>query len=94
MRSLLPLLCATCLLLPASAAEQPNVLLIISDDQAWGDFGFMGHPHIQTPHLDKLAAENAAAGNMTRTPDPGTGQPTDDAPAAPGLTGGRVSCQG
>ena len=43
---------------PAHAAERPNVLLIIGDDQAWGDFGFMGHPHIQTPHIDKLASQS------------------------------------
>ncbi len=42
-----------------SAAEEPrpNVVLLISDDQGWPDYGFMGHPHIQTPHLDRLAAE-------------------------------------
>ena len=34
---------------------RPNIVLIISDDQAWGDYGFMEHPDIQTPHLDKLA---------------------------------------
>jgi len=39
-------------------AAPPNVVLIISDDQAWGDYSFMGHEHIQTPHLDKLAAES------------------------------------
>ncbi len=47
--------------LPSSAAtppKRPNVLLIISDDQAWSDYGFMGHPHIQTPRLDKLAADS------------------------------------
>ena len=37
----------------------PNVVLIISDDQAWGDFGFMGHPVIRTPHLDRLATQSA-----------------------------------
>lgn len=37
----------------------PNIVLIISDDQAWTDFGFMGHPDIQTPYLDKLAAQSA-----------------------------------
>jgi arylsulfatase A-like enzyme len=42
-----------------SAAVPPNVVLIISDDQAWTDYGFMGHPVIQTPHLDRLAAESA-----------------------------------
>ena len=43
---------------PLSAADQPNVVLIISDDQAWGDYGFMGHEAIQTPHLDQLAKES------------------------------------
>jgi uncharacterized sulfatase len=33
------------------------VVLIISDDQHWGDYGFMGHPTIQTPHLDRLSKE-------------------------------------
>jgi uncharacterized sulfatase len=31
--------------------------MIISDDQAWTDFGFMGHPAIQTPNLDRLASQ-------------------------------------
>ena len=50
----------TLLLLPliATAQEKPNVLLIISDDQSWTDYSFMGHPQIETPHLDKLAAES------------------------------------
>ena len=38
------------------AAERPNIVLILSDDQAWTDYGFMGHPDIKTPHLDKLAS--------------------------------------
>ncbi|AMV16550.1 sulfatase [Planctomyces sp. SH-PL14] len=42
----------------AWAAEKPNVVLIISDDHAWTDYGFMGHPHIQTPNIDRLAAES------------------------------------
>ncbi len=41
------------------ADRPPNVLYIISDDQAWTDFGFMGHPIIETPHLDRLAAQSA-----------------------------------
>lgn len=40
------------------AASPPNVVVIVSDDQAWNDYGFMGHPRIQTPHLDSLAAES------------------------------------
>ena len=39
--------------------ERPNIIFIISDDQAWGDYSFMGHPHIQTPHIDQLAKESA-----------------------------------
>src|SRR5215813_12644342 len=40
------------------AAERPNVVLIIGDDQGWGDYSFMGHPHIRTPHIDRLARES------------------------------------
>lgn len=43
---------------PLRGAEQPpNVVLIISDDQAWTDYSFMGHAAIQTPHIDKLARQ-------------------------------------
>lgn len=45
------------LALPLRAAP-PNVVLIVGDDQAWTDYGFMGHEHIKTPHLDKLAGES------------------------------------
>lgn len=41
-----------------SAKKSPNILYIISDDQAWTDYGFMGHPQIKTPRLDKLAKES------------------------------------
>lgn len=34
---------------------KPNVVFLLSDDQAWGDYGFMGHPHVATPNLDRLA---------------------------------------
>ncbi|MEC8779149.1 MAG: sulfatase-like hydrolase/transferase, partial [Verrucomicrobiota bacterium] len=41
-----------------SAQKSPNILYVISDDQAWTDYGFMGHPQIKTPHLDKLSRES------------------------------------
>jgi arylsulfatase A-like enzyme len=41
-----------------TAAKPPNVVLLIADDQAWSDYGFMGHPAIQTPRLDRLAADS------------------------------------
>ncbi len=37
------------------AADRPNIVIILSDDQGWTDYGFMRHEHIKTPHLDKLA---------------------------------------
>ena len=50
-----------CLLIgiAASSAQTtpPNILLIVSDDHAWSDYGFMGHPIVRTPSLDRLAAE-------------------------------------
>ncbi|TSA33685.1 MAG: sulfatase [Verrucomicrobiaceae bacterium] len=44
--------------LHAAETRPPNVLLIISDDQGWEDFSFMGHPQVSTPNLDKLAARS------------------------------------
>ena len=36
-------------------AQQPNVVFLLSDDQGWTDYGFMDHPHIKTPNIDRLA---------------------------------------
>jgi arylsulfatase A-like enzyme len=55
----LPLLCLLLLAPAAVAADRPNVVLIVGDDQGWTDFGFTGHDVVRTPHLDKLAAESA-----------------------------------
>ena len=44
-------------------ADRPNVVLIISDDQGWGDFGFMGSTSTHTPNLDKLASQSAVFPN-------------------------------
>ncbi len=48
------LLLATAVVL---TARQPNILLIVSDDQGYMDLGSMGSPDILTPNLDRLAAE-------------------------------------
>lgn len=37
---------------------KPNIVLILSDDQAWNDYGFIGHDIVETPHLDKLASQS------------------------------------
>lgn len=39
-------------------AEPLNIVYIISDDQAWTDYSFMGHPQVKTPNIDQLAKES------------------------------------
>lgn len=46
----------------ANANERPNIVFILGDDQAWGDYGFMGHAEVRTPHLDKLAERSLVFG--------------------------------
>jgi uncharacterized sulfatase len=41
-----------------ASAAPPNIVLIISDDHGWSEYGFMKHPAVQTPHLDRLASES------------------------------------
>jgi hypothetical protein len=40
-----------------SAADRPNIVLIISDDHGYTDYGFMGHQTVRTPQLDRMAAQ-------------------------------------
>jgi arylsulfatase A-like enzyme len=50
-----------CLLLVAALpafAEKPNVILIITDDQGYGDIAAHGNPVLQTPNMDKLHSES------------------------------------
>lgn len=47
-----------CCITARAEVEKPNIVLILSDDQAWTDYGFMGYPEIKTPHLDKLASRS------------------------------------
>ena len=37
--------------------EKPNIIMLMSDDQGWGDVGFNGNKVLKTPHLDKMAKE-------------------------------------
>ena len=39
----------------AAATSRPNVVLVMSDDQGWGDVGYNGHPHLKTPQIDQLS---------------------------------------
>ncbi len=40
-------------------AERPNIVIIQTDDQGWGDVGFHGNRNISTPQLDQLAKRGA-----------------------------------
>ncbi|MEE8450848.1 MAG: sulfatase [Thermoguttaceae bacterium] len=42
---------------PARAESPPNVVVIFADDLGYGDLGCFGHPTIDTPNLDRMAAE-------------------------------------
>lgn len=67
------LLCGMLLAATGRAAEQPNIIFILSDDLSWGDLGCYGQGEILTPNIDRLAAEgmrftNAYAGNSVCAP--------------------------
>jgi arylsulfatase A-like enzyme len=37
-------------------ATWPHIILVMADDQGWGDMAYNGHPVVQTPNFDNLAA--------------------------------------
>jgi len=39
--------------------NQPNIVFILSDDQSWTDYSFMGDENIETPRIDQFAKESA-----------------------------------
>ncbi|HWC88237.1 MAG TPA: sulfatase-like hydrolase/transferase, partial [Pirellulales bacterium] len=43
----------------AGAAERPNVVVILSDDQGWGDLSVHGNTNLSTPRIDSLARDGA-----------------------------------
>lgn len=47
----------TSMQLTLHAKNRPNILLILCDDHRYDAMGFMGHPFIETPHMDRLARE-------------------------------------
>ena len=48
----------------ADEAKQPNVVIVITDDQGYGDLAFTGNPAIKTPNIDKLASEGTLLNNF------------------------------
>ena len=38
-----------------SSKNKPNIILIMTDDQGWGQTGYYNHPILKTPNLDSMA---------------------------------------
>ena len=79
-RRLILLVVAVCAMrdaspLAQSSATQPNIVLIITDDVGYGDFGSYGAPDIKTPHVDGLAKADVTA---TLKHFPGLGRVLDN----------------
>ena len=63
MNTIIPLLalslCSALLAAPPSqgSASKPNIVLIFTDDQGYGDLSLFGATHVSTPRIDQMAAE-------------------------------------
>ena len=51
-----------------TAADRPNVLVVITDDQGFGDLGAHGNPVVKTPNLDAFAKQSAWLKNFSVSP--------------------------
>ena len=49
-----------CLALSAGAGASPNIIVVVTDDQGYGDLSCHGNPHLKTPHLDALRDESTS----------------------------------
>ncbi len=52
----------------SQGVNHPNIILIITDDQGYGDLGCTGNPHVKTPVIDKFAEENTCFENFYVSP--------------------------
>ncbi|MBW1769834.1 MAG: sulfatase-like hydrolase/transferase, partial [Deltaproteobacteria bacterium] len=41
---------------PEGVRARPNIVLVMADDQGWGQTGYYKHPILKTPNLDNMAA--------------------------------------
>jgi len=58
LRKILPVLIFAMCYNAVARQQPPNVILIITDDQGYGDLGITGNPHVKTPVLDKFAKQS------------------------------------
>ncbi len=52
------IICVGLLSGPAAAGMRPNIVVIITDDQGYGDFSLHGNPTLKTPHIDALGRQS------------------------------------
>ena len=50
------------------ASGKPNIIVMVADDLGWADVGFHGNQVIETPSLDRIAAEGAQLNRFYTTP--------------------------
>src|SRR5210317_407913 len=48
--------------------QRPNVVIILADDQGWGDLSVNGNSNLHTPNIDELAAQGASFTNFYVSP--------------------------
>ena len=51
----------------APPPRRPNLVFVLVDDMRWDDLGAAGHPFLETPHMNRLAAEGARFTNAFAT---------------------------
>lgn len=49
-------------------ANRPNIILILTDDQGYGDINAHGHPYLKTPHLNQFRNESVSFDNFYVSP--------------------------
>ena len=61
MKHILSTFVSVCLIVAAGNAaatgSRPNIILVMADDQGWGDTGYNGHPFVKTPTMDSMARD-------------------------------------
>src|SRR5258708_39043374 len=66
MKTLIAIFCLGSLTAASRAAEasRPNVIIILTDDQGFGELGVTGNPIVRTPQIDRFAAQSASLLNF------------------------------
>lgn len=52
-----------------TAQNRPNIIIMMTDDQGYGDIGFHGNPYLKTPHIQSLAEQGVEMNNFVSYPN-------------------------